>query len=424
MPIRFISKKSSLIAVSLLGLVAVSESVWAVGKPSTSASSDKCYKATNADLVINYCTETIDSKKLSGKNLGFAFYKRANAYTEKGAYDQAIQDYDQALRLNPGHAIAFSNRGVAYARKRDYDRAIQDYDQAIRLNPKHADSFSNRGVAYARKGDYDQAIQNYDQAIRLNPKYANAWYNRGNAYRRKGDYDRAIQNYDQAIRLNPKYANAYSNRGVAYGRKGDYDRAIEDYDQAILLNPSYVNAYQNRGNAYRRKGDYDRAMTDYDQVIRLNPKYASAYSSRGLVRFYQEQFSAAASDFSQALQFAPKSLYAILLNYLAQARAGNDSPEGLAQATEGLDLKQWPGPIVSLYLGKISEDVVFNAVTDPDPTRERQKRCQAYFYVGQRSLIRQNNAEAAKMFREAVATEALALPEYHGAKMELKHIEN
>jgi tetratricopeptide (TPR) repeat protein len=34
-----------------------------------------------------------------------------------------------------GFAAAFSNRGNAYARKGQYDRAIQDYDQAIRINP-------------------------------------------------------------------------------------------------------------------------------------------------------------------------------------------------------------------------------------------------------------------------------------------------
>jgi tetratricopeptide (TPR) repeat protein len=61
--------------------------------------------------------------------------------------DRAIEDLDQAIRLNPNYALAFSSRGLAYARKGQPDRAIQDYDQAIRLNPKYADAFSNRGAA-------------------------------------------------------------------------------------------------------------------------------------------------------------------------------------------------------------------------------------------------------------------------------------
>jgi lipoprotein NlpI len=353
---RVILEKQSLFVILFFGLMATSEFVWATGKPAASGDTEKCYKSTNPDVAINYCTQTIESRQLSGKSLAFAFYKRGNAYYGKG----------------------------------DHDRAILDYDQAIRLNPSHANSHSNRGAAYARKGDYD----------------------------------RAIQDYDEAIRLNPNHANAFSNRGVAYGHKGDYDRAIQDYDQAVRLNPNYVNAFYNRGNAYRRKGDYERAVLNYDQVIRLNPKHVNAYSNRGLARFYQGQFTAAVPDFSKAIEFTPTDLYRILLLYVAQARAGSDARDGLEQATKGLDLKEWPGPIVSMYLGKIPDHVVFDAVADADPIRERQKRCQAYFYVVQRLLIRQNHSEAARMFRETVATNASTLFEYEGAQIELKHLGN
>ena len=165
-------------------------------------------------------------------------------------------------------------------------------------------------------------------------------------------------------------------------------------------------------------------MLDYDQVIRLNPKHANAYSNRGLMRFYQRQFTEAAPDFSQAVQLAPTNLYRVLLLYLAQARAGSDAQDGLEQATVGVDLKEWPGPIVSMYLGKVPEQAVFDAVADADPTKQRQQRCQAYFYVGQQLLIRENNSEASKMFREAMTTEASTLFEYEGAQVELKHLGN
>ena len=223
---------------------------------------------------------------------------------------------------------------------------------------------------------------------------------------------------------NPNHANAFSNRGITYGRKGDYDRAIENYDEAIRLNPNHANALYNRGNAFKHKRDYDRAAQDYDHVIRLNPKHADAYSNRGLVRFYQGQFTAAVPDLSQAVGFDPANLYRILLLYLARTRAGGHAQDDLAQATIGLDLKQWPGPIVSMYLGKVPELVVFDAVADADPNKQRQKRCQAYFYVGQQLLIRQNNGEAAKMFRETVATNASTLFEFDGAQAELKHLGN
>ena len=67
-------------------------------------------------------------------------------------------------------AIAHNNRGNAYTAKGDYDRAIQDFDQSIKLNPTYAKPFNNRGVAYLRKGEYDLAIKAFDEAIKLNPE--------------------------------------------------------------------------------------------------------------------------------------------------------------------------------------------------------------------------------------------------------------
>jgi tetratricopeptide (TPR) repeat protein len=140
------------------------------------------------DLRISGCTAMIQSGHETPQNLAVAFSHRGLAYGRKRQYDRAIQDFDQAIRLNPNNAIAFSNRGAAYASKGQYDRAIQDFDQAIRLNPNNADAFSNRGAAYGRKGQPDRAIQDFDQAIRLNPNNADALRNRGLAKRAKGDY--------------------------------------------------------------------------------------------------------------------------------------------------------------------------------------------------------------------------------------------
>jgi regulator of sirC expression with transglutaminase-like and TPR domain len=52
--------------------------------------------------------------------------------------------------LDPEYTYAFNNRGLAYAKLKQFEKAIQDYNQAIELNPKDADAFIDRGVAYAK----------------------------------------------------------------------------------------------------------------------------------------------------------------------------------------------------------------------------------------------------------------------------------
>ena len=213
-----------------------------------------------------------------------AYFSRGNAYYKIGDYDQAIVNYDEAIRLDPNYAAAYNYRGNAYDDKGDHDRAIVDYDQAIRLNPNYAQAYYDRGIAYGRKGDYDQAIVNYDQAINLNSNYAAAYRNRGNAYRAKGDYDQAIVNYDQATRLDPNNKIAYFNRGVAYDLKGDYDRAMEDLNEAIRLDPNYAIAYNSRGVVYRHKGDDDQAITNYEMALSIDPNNSTARRNLEIAR--------------------------------------------------------------------------------------------------------------------------------------------
>ena len=70
-----------------------------------------------------------------------AFITRGLAYWRSGNYDQAVKDYDQALRLTPDSAEAFYNRALAYEHKGDYERAVQDFSQALRLKPSDSDAF-------------------------------------------------------------------------------------------------------------------------------------------------------------------------------------------------------------------------------------------------------------------------------------------
>ncbi|MDR1074069.1 MAG: tetratricopeptide repeat protein, partial [Treponema sp.] len=75
---------------------------------------------------------------------------------------------------NPTHADAYYNRGYAYVEKGDYDIAIADYNQALRLNPNLASAYLNRGFAYVMKGDYTRARADWEKTLQLNPADANA----------------------------------------------------------------------------------------------------------------------------------------------------------------------------------------------------------------------------------------------------------
>jgi tetratricopeptide (TPR) repeat protein len=172
---------------------------------------------------------------------------------------------------DPRLSKVYNNRGTTYDRKGDYDNAINDFTKAIKLNSNDAAVYYNRGTAYYSKGEFDNAIKDFNKAIELNPNYVEAYNNRGIAYGKKGEFDTAIKDYTKAIELKPKDAEAYNNRGTTYDRKGDYDNAIKDYNKAIELKPKDATAYYNRGNAYYSKGDEAEAEKNYKEFIKLSP---------------------------------------------------------------------------------------------------------------------------------------------------------
>ena len=84
---------------------------------------DSCMR-TSGDESISVCTRAITSGRWRGANLARAYNSRGYAYDDKGEYDRAIDDYDQAIKLDPKYAAAYRNRCATYNNKTDYDSAI------------------------------------------------------------------------------------------------------------------------------------------------------------------------------------------------------------------------------------------------------------------------------------------------------------
>ncbi len=230
------------------------------------------------------------------------YIARGAARYQRGEYDKAIEDYDEALYLEPGCTRALNGRGLAWCAKGAYDKAVKDFDETIRLGPRYAARFyvlvmppilpwvqvvadrsqvvlalTGRGIAYHARRDYDRAIKDYDEAIRLDPQCAAALTNRGNTWVNKGNYDAAIRDCDEALRIEPKCIQAFVNRGLAHAGKGDQDKAIMDLDQAARLGSEDARVFLYRGRAWCAKGDCGKAISDYERAIRLDPKCRAAY---------------------------------------------------------------------------------------------------------------------------------------------------
>jgi len=334
---------------------------------------------------IKACTALIEAAHGSSQETAQLYDRRSSAYYGLGDDDRALADEDAAIRLDPAFAAAYSGRGDIYLDRENPDRAIAEYDQALGHDAKHVAAYMGRSAAYDQKGDFDRALADANEAIKLDPKSADAYETRGKAYAYKGDTDHALADYDEAIRANPKgAASAYNLRGLAYMEKGDFARAVSALSESIRTDPQAVIGYFNRGRANFFAGALPQAIEDYKQALTIAPSYP----------------------------------YTALWLDIAQARS--KLPSTLPQAIASLNMKEWPGPVIRMYLGEMTPAAVLAAADVPNAAKKTGQVCEANFYSGEWALRQGAKDEAARRFREAARGCPKTLIEANAAALELK----
>ena len=195
-----------------------------------------CFSSGMPDQVIASCSVVIGRRLAEDEDLATAFKNRGNAYDDKGDYQQAIEDYGQALAITPQDAEAFNSRGATFTALGEYERAIADFDQAARLNPNGPRAFGNRCFAKALLGQLDAALADCDEALRLKPGNA-ALASRAFVHLKARRIDAAITDYNAHLASRPEDPYALYARGLARYLKGDQRGGDRDIAAARGLKP-------------------------------------------------------------------------------------------------------------------------------------------------------------------------------------------
>ncbi len=302
------------------------------------------------------------------------------------------------------------------------DEAINQFTQALAagdLSP--ADQFAaykGRGSAYTSKSLIADAFERLDQA--------------------RGMRSDAIADFTAALKFKTDDADLYGARAQVYDLNGQYDPAIADFDAAFKLNNSPVTLVQRAGSLIA-KSDYDRAVADYTTALDLVTKVAKdtkdtnldafdIYTQRGYAQFIAARYAAAAADFDKSLTLGGTARtgdvlwlpYQAAWLHIARARAGQNDAEELARNAGKIDLKQWPGTLIAYFLGQAT----IEQLTPPSShgAMGHARECNLAFFSGEQSLVKNDDAEAARQFTRARAVCNIHTVHYLAAGVELKRL--
>jgi DNA-binding helix-hairpin-helix protein with protein kinase domain len=240
-----------------------------------------------------------------------------NPYTQQSLISNKVNQTPKPKNLS--FSDYYERGDIAY-QQQDYEQAVDNFTQAIKQNPQSAKVYINLANAQYNLNDYKSALANYNQALKINPQEVKAYVNRGNAHYMMADYSsdpnqeykQAIADFNTAIKIDENDSEAYIRRGIVRFETSkyintsfqEYQKSIADFTKAIKLNSSKVDPYFQRGlvryqlaqysNNYA--AEYKLAISDFSKALKINPRLPKVYLKRGMAHYELAQYGDGKSD--------------------------------------------------------------------------------------------------------------------------------
>lgn len=265
--------------------------------------------------------------------------QRGTVYMELGQDDNAINDFTQALALNPNNVQAYVKRGKAKAQKKELEASDNDYRKALEMEETNIEA--NLGLAenMMSRNEYSAATQLLSKLNTLYPKNNSVYTLRGDAYQLMGKYREAFDDaMDQvsfqedytkfmplltarAIQCDtyslPKISNKVNSgnnldlwllvRAHIYEQFDRYDEAIADYNQLQeSLGEEFAPVCAGRGECYRKKGETAQAAKEYQRALELE-ETPEAYANWSALKYNENKLDSALLLINKAVNLSPNT---------------------------------------------------------------------------------------------------------------------
>jgi len=258
-----------------------------------------------------------DAAQYARELASWALNRRGQLKADAGRDQEALRDFEEAIRIDSKRWRAIHNRGVLLAQAGEFEKAFDDFHRTIQLNPDFAKAYSNRAALYLVAGNLSLALADYTRAIELDEELALAHRGCGRTYHLLGQLDKAINHYNVAVRLAPQDAYAAASRADLLTDLGRYGEALMEYERAVKLDPQSSQALS--GSAWLLATcpqdslrNPKLAIERANQAIELTSgQDAASFDALAAAQASAGDYAAAVASMKQAIQLAPPAEQAI-----------------------------------------------------------------------------------------------------------------
>jgi tetratricopeptide (TPR) repeat protein len=268
---------------------------------------------------------------------------RGDAMAKKGMIDQAVAEYDMAVRIKPDYLEGRVNAAVLLINQGRLDEATDRLNRVLEKDPEHSEAHCSLGVILGKKGKLDEAIAHFNTALKLKPGYAAAHANLGRALQQKGLLAEATSHFRTALELEPDDPLGHFRLANVLLARGMLDEAVEHLTKTLQIDPQFVNARIFLGQALTAQEQFEAAVVQFQNAITTDPDNLAAINS--LASLLAACPNDNVRDGARAVQLIEPACAAtgyrdpVLLSTLAAAYAEvGRFPEAIATATRAMGL--------------------------------------------------------------------------------------
>lgn len=200
-------------------------------------------------------------------------------FFENKNYERAEQYFLKVLRKGARYADVLNMLGVIYHVQGKFNDAIECFEEALKINPSYTEGTLNLAVLYNDLGEYKKAKELYGRIRKgkketteidpiLKGKIANMHAALGDIYRGIGRHPDAIAQYKLALSLCPNYVDIRTKLGISYRENNQHDLAAKELTAVLSHRPGYNPARIQLGLSYFTHGQAIKAASCWKEVLK------------------------------------------------------------------------------------------------------------------------------------------------------------